>query len=35
MMIDGENGEKIKDCSNCIIPHSEGGYDYVIKRLKG
>ena len=33
-MIDGENGEKIKDCSNCTIPHGDGGYDYVIKRLK-
>ncbi len=34
VMLDGENGEKIKDCSKCTIPHSDGGYDYVIKRLK-
>ena len=24
----------IKDCSNCMIPHSEGGYDYVMERAK-
>lgn len=24
-----ENG--VKDCSNCLIPHSKRGYDYVIK----
>lgn len=23
----------IKDCSNCTIPHSEDGYDYVIEKL--
>lgn len=23
-----ENG--VKDCSGCIIPHSDGGYDHVI-----
>lgn len=33
-MIDGENGKKIKDCSNCSLPHSKEGYDYVINRLK-
>lgn len=27
-----ENG--IKDCSRCLVPHSEGGYDYVIRKLK-
>lgn len=21
----------IKDCSNCLIPHSEGGYAYIMK----
>ena len=26
-----ENG--IKDCSNCLIPHSPGGYDYIISRF--
>lgn len=23
----------IKDCSNCLIPHSEGGYDYVLSKF--
>ena len=23
----------MKDCSKCIIPHSENGYDYIIKKL--
>ena len=23
----------IKDCSNCLIPHSEGGYEYIISKL--
>lgn len=27
-----ENG--IKDCSNCTIPHSKNGYDYVREKLK-
>ena len=27
-----ENG--VKDCSNCNIPHSEGGYDYIVKFIK-
>ena len=22
----------IKDCSNCLIPHSRGGYDYITKK---
>ena len=26
-----ENG--IKDCSNCLLPHSKGGYDYIIKNF--
>ena len=25
-----ENG--IKDCSHCLIPHSPGGFEYVIER---
>ncbi len=33
-MIEGKDGQMIKDCSNCLIPHSENGYDYVIKKLK-
>lgn len=24
----------IKDCSNCIIPHSDGGYDYIMKKME-
>jgi Zn-finger protein len=27
--------DHIKDCSNCQIPHKEGGYEYVVKFLKG
>ena len=23
----------IKDCSNCMIPHSKNGYDYIIRRF--
>lgn len=26
-----ENG--VKDCSNCLIPHSKNGYEYVINKL--
>lgn len=26
-----DNG--IKDCSNCNLPHSEKGYDYIIQKL--
>jgi len=25
----------IKDCSKCELPHTEKGYDYVVKFLKG
>ncbi len=25
--------EGIKDCSNCLIPHAERGYDHVMKIL--
>ncbi|MFW5891007.1 MAG: cysteine-rich small domain-containing protein [bacterium] len=24
----------IKDCSMCILPHKDNGYDYIIKYLK-
>ena len=24
----------IKDCSKCLIPHSENGYEYVLKKFK-
>ena len=27
-----QNG--IKDCSNCLIPHTPEGYDYIIERIK-
>ncbi|MCR5809368.1 MAG: cysteine-rich small domain-containing protein [Clostridiales bacterium] len=23
----------IKDCSNCLVPHGKGGYDYIIKNF--
>lgn len=23
----------IKDCSNCLVPHAKGGYDYIIKNF--
>ena len=26
-----DNG--IKDCTNCLIPHSKRGYDYVMERF--
>lgn len=26
-----ENG--IKSCENCLIPHSEGGYDYIMSKI--
>ena len=25
----------IKDCSNCSIPHSPNGYDYISSKLNG
>ena len=24
----------IKDCSNCILPHTKKGYDYIQRKLK-
>ena len=33
-LILGKDGKEIKDCSNCIVPHSEKGYEYVIEKLK-
>ena len=26
-----ENG--VKDCSGCLIPHSPGGYDYILSKF--
>ena len=23
----------IKDCTNCLIPHSPGGYDYILSKF--
>lgn len=23
----------IKDCTNCLIPHSDKGYDYIINKI--
>ena len=25
----------IKDCSDCLIPHSQNGYDYIMKKISG
>lgn len=25
--------EGIKDCSNCMIPHLKGGYDYINQKI--
>lgn len=27
------NEDGIKDCSNCLIPHSENGYPYIISKF--
>ncbi len=32
-MIGGKDGEKVKDCSHCCLPHSPEGYDYIISHL--
>ncbi len=24
----------IKDCTNCLIPHSDGGYDYIMQKME-
>ncbi len=32
-MVETEKG-KVKDCSDCCIPHGEDGYDYVTEKLK-
>lgn len=33
-MVEDSHGKLIKDCSDCTIPHTDWGYDYVIKKLK-
>ena len=25
--------DNIKDCSSCIIPHSENGHDYIVSKI--
>lgn len=25
----------VKDCTECAIPHSEGGYEYVMAHIRG
>ena len=32
-IIEYEN-KKIKDCSKCMIPHLENGYEYIMVKLK-
>lgn len=24
----------IKDCSNCLVPHSTGGYEHIMSKMK-
>lgn len=26
-------GNGVKDCSNCLLPHSKTGYDYIYKKI--
>ncbi len=33
-ILEGKSGQKIKDCSGCLLPHTEKGYDYILKKLK-
>lgn len=33
-MIEGKDKKLIKDCSLCLIPHTENGYDYIMKKLE-
>ena len=32
-IIKGKDNKPIKDCSNCILPHIESGYDFVMRGL--
>lgn len=34
VMTSKENGEMVKDCSHCLLPHGENGYDYVLSKLR-
>ncbi len=31
--ITGKDGNAIKDCSNCQLPHTKDGYDIIIQKL--
>lgn len=33
-IIKDNNGNEIKDCSDCEIPHKEENYDYIMEKLK-
>lgn len=33
-MIEGKDGVPVKDCSDCLIPHSKNGYDYIMEKLQ-
>ena len=26
-------GDGVKDCSNCLVPHSKNGYSYVLSKI--
>ncbi|MBS3995076.1 MAG: metal-binding protein [Alkaliphilus sp.] len=28
------NDKNIKDCSQCIVPHTENSYDYIMSKIK-
>ena len=32
-VITDKSGNKIKDCSDCILPHTQDGYEYIIDKL--
>ncbi len=33
-MIPDKKGGLVKDCSNCVLPHLDNGYDYIVERIK-
>ena len=33
-MISGKDGKPVKDCSQCVIPHQEEGYAYILSKLQ-
>lgn len=26
-------GDGVKSCENCLLPHSKGGYEYILKKF--